>query len=78
MEQIIPGLPELINAIVSIFWHLFVVIILIIFYKPIRYELLPKLSGFKAMGDEPMEGQRFLEQFYKFNKATFIFAVITS
>ncbi len=43
---------ELINAIVSALWFLFVVIIMIIFYKPIRYDLLPKLTGFKAMGVE--------------------------
>lgn len=43
---------ELIKLIPSILWLLFVVIILILFYRPIRNDLLPNLSAFKAGGIE--------------------------
>ena len=36
----------------GIFWLIFVSILLKLFYKPIRYDLLPNLSGFKVMGVE--------------------------
>lgn len=43
---------ELIKLIPSILWIILVVAILIIFYRPIRDVLFPRLSGFKAMGVE--------------------------
>lgn len=48
MEQI----AQLLSTIVAFLWFFLVVIVLILFYKPIRHELLPKLRGFKAMGVE--------------------------
>ncbi len=36
----------------GILWVIFASIVLWRFYKPLRYELLPKLSGFKVMGVE--------------------------
>ncbi len=43
---------ELIKLIPSLLWILLVVVILILFYRPIRDVLFPRLSGFKAMGIE--------------------------
>jgi hypothetical protein len=43
---------ELVKLIPSILWFLLVVVLLILFYRPIRDELLPKLGAFKAMGVE--------------------------
>lgn len=43
---------ELIKLVPSILWILLVTAILILFYRPIRDVLFPKLSGFKAMGIE--------------------------
>ena len=43
---------ELVKLIPSILWFLLVVVLLILFYRPIRDELLPKLGVFKAMGVE--------------------------
>ena len=43
---------ELVKLIPSILWFLLVVALLILFYRPIRDELLPKLGAFKAMGVE--------------------------
>lgn len=49
MENI-PG--ELLQLIPSILWFLLGLVLIILFYRPLRYELLPNLSGFKAMGVE--------------------------
>lgn len=43
---------ELLQLIPSILWFLLGLVLIILFYRPIRYELLPNLSGFKAMGVE--------------------------
>jgi len=43
---------ELIKLIPSVLWILFVAISVAVFYKPIRRELLPRMSGFKAFGVE--------------------------
>ncbi|HSE82989.1 MAG TPA: hypothetical protein VLB01_00405 [Thermodesulfobacteriota bacterium] len=44
--------PEFIKIIPSILWFLLAIGVLVIFYRPIRDELLPKLGSFKAMGVE--------------------------
>lgn len=43
---------ELIDIIPSCLWFFLVVFVLLLFYRPIRDNLLPKLGGFKAMGVE--------------------------
>jgi len=43
---------ELLKLIPSILWFFLVVILLVLFYKPIREDLLPNLGAFKAMGVE--------------------------
>lgn len=43
---------ELVRLIPSVLWILFVAILIGIFYRPIRYELLPRMSGFSAFGVE--------------------------
>lgn len=43
---------ELVRLIPSILWFLLVVFLLVLFYRPIRDELIPKLGAFKAMGVE--------------------------
>ena len=43
---------ELVKIIPTILWFLLVVAVLVLFYRPIRDELLPNLSGLKAMGVE--------------------------
>jgi CheY-like chemotaxis protein len=43
---------ELIQLIPSLLWISLITAILILFYRPIREVLFPKLSGFKAMGIE--------------------------
>lgn len=43
---------ELIKILPSVLWFILIAILMIKFYKPIRYELIPKLTGFKAMGVE--------------------------
>jgi len=43
---------ELIKLIPSLLWILLIVVILILFYRPVRYVLFPRLSGIKAMGVE--------------------------
>ncbi|MCL4708331.1 response regulator [bacterium] len=45
-------LLELIKNLPAILWFLLVFVVVLLFYKPIRHELLPNLSGFKAMGVE--------------------------
>jgi len=49
MENIWIAVPKL---ILSFFWFGLVFFLLIKFYKPIRNELMPKLTGFKALGIE--------------------------
>jgi CheY-like chemotaxis protein len=43
---------EIVKNLPAILWFFLVCVIFLKFYKPIRYELLPNLSGFKAMGVE--------------------------
>lgn len=43
---------ELVRLIPSILWFFLVVILLVLFYKPIKEDLLPNLRAFKAMGVE--------------------------
>lgn len=43
---------ELIKLIPSLLWFILIAILFIKFYRPIRYDLLPKLTGIKAMGVE--------------------------
>ena len=43
---------EILKVIPSVAWFLLVVALLAIFYRPIRDELIPRLSGLKAMGVE--------------------------
>lgn len=43
---------ELVKHIPSILWFILAVVLLVKFFRPIRYELLPKISGIKAMGLE--------------------------
>ena len=43
---------ELVKLIPSLLWFFFAVAIFFIFYKTIRYELLPNLIGLKAIGVE--------------------------
>jgi CheY-like chemotaxis protein len=43
---------EIVEIIPSILWFLLVLGVIVLFYKPIKEELLPNLSGFKAMGVE--------------------------
>lgn len=41
---------ELVKVIPSILWFLLFITALAVFYRPLRYELLPNLTGFSAMG----------------------------
>lgn len=43
---------EVIKIIPSVLWVILIFIALLMFYKPIRYDLIPKLSGIKFMGVE--------------------------
>ncbi|TKJ32313.1 MAG: hypothetical protein CEE38_23435 [Planctomycetes bacterium B3_Pla] len=43
---------ELVKLIPSILWFLLIIFLLVLFYRPIRDDLLPNLSAFKAMGVE--------------------------
>ena len=43
---------ELIKILPSILWFFLAAAVLVLFYKPIRDDLLPNLSGFKAAGVE--------------------------
>ncbi len=45
-------LLEVIKNLPAILWFVLACVIVLLFYKPIRHELLPNLSGFKAMGVE--------------------------
>jgi CheY-like chemotaxis protein len=46
------GTIEFMKIVPSILWFILAVSVLLIFYRPIRDDLLPKLSGFKAGGVE--------------------------
>jgi len=48
IEMLVP----LLKFALSLSWFIFVVCLVIKFYRPIRYILLPKLTGFKALGIE--------------------------
>ena len=54
VDQLLTGdvVKELVKLLPSILWFLLVAIFLILFYRPIRYELLPRLSGVNVMGVE--------------------------
>ncbi len=41
---------ELVKLIPAFLWFLLVVVLVILFYKPIRHELVPNLTGLKVMG----------------------------
>lgn len=43
---------ELLKLIPNILWIVLVLVLFAVFYKPIRYELLPRLGSFKAFGVE--------------------------
>ncbi|MDZ7363767.1 MAG: hypothetical protein ONB46_24080 [candidate division KSB1 bacterium] len=43
---------EIVKNLPAILWFLLFSVIFILFYKPLRYELLPKLSGLKVWGVE--------------------------
>jgi CheY-like chemotaxis protein len=43
---------ELIRLVPSILWILFIIVIVAIFHRPIRQELLPRMTGLKAFGFE--------------------------
>jgi CheY-like chemotaxis protein len=43
---------EIVKSIPAVLWFILFVIILLLFYRPLRNELLPSLTGFKAMGVE--------------------------
>ncbi len=43
---------ELVKVIPSILWFLLTITALAVFYRPLRDELLPNLTGFSAMGVE--------------------------
>lgn len=43
---------ELIKIIPGVLWFVLALVIVLIFYKPIRHEPLPRIAGFKAMGVE--------------------------
>jgi hypothetical protein len=48
-EQIV---IELIRLIPGLLWLVFLAILIGLFYKPIREELIPRMSGFRAWGVE--------------------------
>jgi Na+/citrate or Na+/malate symporter len=43
---------ELLKAVMPVLWFIFVVVLVVVFYKPIPDDLVPRLSGLKAMGVE--------------------------
>ena len=43
---------DLVSLVSSFLWFALVVILVIIFYRPIRYDLLPRLGGMNVMGVE--------------------------
>lgn len=53
LNQLPDGLLiEGLKLLPSLLWFILIVTLIIIFYRPVRYELLPKLSGFKGLGVE--------------------------
>ncbi len=50
--ELVQMVTELLKLIPSILWFFLVVILIVLFYKPIREDLLPNLRAFKAMGVE--------------------------
>lgn len=50
--ELVQMLTELLKLIPSILWFFLVVVLIVLFYKPIREDLLPNLRAFKAMGVE--------------------------
>ena len=45
-------ITEFIKLIPSLLWFALIVILIFLFYKPVRHELVPNLAGFKALGVE--------------------------
>jgi hypothetical protein len=43
---------EILKVAMPLLWFIFVVALVAVFYKPIRDDLVPRLSGLKAMGVE--------------------------
>jgi hypothetical protein len=43
---------ELLKVATPVLWLIFVVALVVVFYKPIQDDLVPRLSGLKAMGVE--------------------------
>ncbi len=50
--ELVQMATELLKLIPSILWFSLAVILLVLFYKPIREDLLPNIRAFKAMGVE--------------------------
>ena len=44
--------PEAIKIVPEILWFILALVFMLLFYKPIRHELLPKLASFSAGGVE--------------------------
>ncbi|MBN1483946.1 MAG: response regulator [Chloroflexia bacterium] len=53
---------QLIGLIPSAIWFLLVLILVLVFYKPIRHDLLPRLGGLRLMGVEMTFAREELEQ----------------
>jgi CheY-like chemotaxis protein len=53
--------PELIKIIPSILWFLLLLVVVILFYKPIREDVIPHLTGFKALGVELSFVKEFID-----------------
>jgi CheY-like chemotaxis protein len=53
---------ELIKLVPSALWIVFVAILIAVFYKPIKRDLLPRMSGFRAFGVELAFVQEELNQ----------------
>jgi CheY-like chemotaxis protein len=43
---------EILKVVTPVLWLIFVVALVVVFYKSIRDDLVPRLSGLKAMGVE--------------------------
>ena len=46
------AVTKLIEIVPAILWIGFCLLLLLLFYKQIRYDILPKITGFKVMGAE--------------------------
>lgn len=53
---------ELVELIPSVLWILFATALVVVFYRPIRRELIPRISGFKAFGVEATFVREQLDQ----------------